>query len=83
MAEDLGVPPSLLNREIKLREVSPGATLLTRTTRSMSVTDAPHEVAEMVLAHVSDSKVDHTYRKTDFLDQRRPLMERWASICTG
>ncbi len=46
-------------------------------------TDAPHEVAEMVLAHASDSKVVRTYRKTDFLDQRRPLMERWAKICTG
>ncbi|MBO6603099.1 MAG: site-specific integrase [Roseicyclus sp.] len=46
-------------------------------------TDAPHEVAEMVLAHVSDSKVVRTYRQTDFLDQRRPLMDRWAKICTG
>lgn len=46
-------------------------------------TDAPHEVAEMVLAHVSDSKVVRTYRKTDFLDQRRPLMERWAQLCMG
>ncbi len=44
-------------------------------------TDAPHEVAEMVLAHVSDNKVVRTYRKTDFLDQRRPLMERWAQLC--
>ncbi|WP_044007386.1 tyrosine-type recombinase/integrase [Jannaschia sp. CCS1] len=46
-------------------------------------TDAPHEVAEMVLAHVSDSKVVRTYRKTDFLDQRRQLMERWAQLCIG
>jgi integrase len=46
-------------------------------------TDAPHEVAEMVLAHVADSKVVRTYRKTDFLDQRRLLMERWAEFCTS
>ncbi len=46
-------------------------------------TEATHEVAEMVLAPASDSKVVRTYRKTDFLNQRRPLMERWARFCTG
>lgn len=46
-------------------------------------TNAPHEVAEAVLAHVSDSKVVRTYRQTDFLDQRRPLMEKWSKHCTG
>ncbi|WP_417478705.1 LysR substrate-binding domain-containing protein [Maricaulis sp.] len=39
-AEDLGVSPALLSREIKLLEESLGSVLLTRTTRSMSVTDA-------------------------------------------
>ena len=38
-AEDLGVSPALLSREVKLLEESLGATLLTRTTRSMSLTD--------------------------------------------
>lgn len=39
-AEDLGVSSALLSREIKLLEQSLGTTLLTRTTRSMSLTDA-------------------------------------------
>ncbi|CUH66243.1 D-malate degradation protein R [Thalassovita gelatinovora] len=39
-AEDLSVSPALLSREIKLLEESLGCTLLTRTTRSMSLTDA-------------------------------------------
>lgn len=39
-AEDLGVSPALLSREIKLLEESLGTTLLTRTTRSMSLSDA-------------------------------------------
>ena len=39
-ADDLGVSPALLSREIKLLEASLGSTLLTRTTRSMSLTDA-------------------------------------------
>jgi DNA-binding transcriptional LysR family regulator len=38
-AQDLGVSPALLSREVKLLEESLGATLLTRTTRSMSLTD--------------------------------------------
>jgi DNA-binding transcriptional LysR family regulator len=39
-AEDLGVSPALLSREVRLLEESLGCTLLTRTTRSMSLTDA-------------------------------------------
>lgn len=46
-------------------------------------TDAPHEVAETVLGHVTDSAVVRTYRQTDFLEQRRILMERWAEHVTG
>ena len=46
-------------------------------------TDAPHEVAETVLAHQTGSSVVRSYRRTDFLEQRRALMERWATHCTG
>ncbi|MCV2893851.1 LysR family transcriptional regulator [Lentibacter sp. XHP0401] len=38
-AEDLGVSSGLLSREVKLLEESLGCSLLTRTTRSMSLTD--------------------------------------------
>jgi integrase len=46
-------------------------------------TDAPHEVAEAMLAHVTDSSVVRAYRRTDFLEQRRVLGERWAAHVTG
>jgi len=46
-------------------------------------TDAPHEVAETVLQHVAGSKVTRAYRRTDFIEQRRALMERWADHVTG
>lgn len=46
-------------------------------------TSAPHEVAESMLAHVTDSKVVRTYRQTDYLDQRRVLLERWSDHVTG
>lgn len=46
-------------------------------------TDAPHEVAETMLGHMPDSKVVRAYRRTDYLDQRRALAERWADHVTG
>lgn len=46
-------------------------------------TDAPHEVAEAMLAHVTDSGVVRAYRRTDFLEQRRVLAERWADHVNG
>ncbi|WP_171212000.1 site-specific integrase [Ruegeria sp. HKCCA5426] len=45
-------------------------------------TDARHEVAETMLGHVVGSSVERAYRRTDFLDQRRVLLERWASHLT-
>jgi integrase len=46
-------------------------------------TEAPHEVAEAMLAHVVDGGVVRAYRRTDFLEQRRILVERWADLVTG
>lgn len=46
-------------------------------------TDAPHEVAETMLAHVTDGAVVRAYRRTDFLEQRCMLAERWADYVTG
>jgi integrase len=47
------------------------------------VTDAPHEVAETMLGHVAGTSVQRAYRRTDYLEQRRLLLERWAKHCTG
>ena len=41
-------------------------------------TDTPREVAETALAHVVGGSVERAYRRTDYLDQRRELMEKWA-----
>jgi integrase len=46
-------------------------------------TDAPHEVAETMLGHVAGSAVVRAYRRTDFVEQRRALAERWADFVTG
>ncbi|WP_437352709.1 tyrosine-type recombinase/integrase [Neorhizobium petrolearium] len=45
-------------------------------------TDAPHEVAETMLGHIVGGAVERAYRRTDFLEQRRILMTRWAQHVT-
>jgi len=46
-------------------------------------TDTPHDIAETVLGHIVGGRVERAYRRTDFLEQRRVLMERWAQHVTG
>ncbi|WP_050930100.1 tyrosine-type recombinase/integrase [Aestuariivita boseongensis] len=40
--------------------------------------NVPFEVAETALGHVTGGTVERAYRRTDYLEQRRALMERWA-----
>jgi len=42
-------------------------------------TNTPFDVSETCLSHTVGGKVERAYRRTDFLEQRRTLMERWAS----
>ena len=46
-------------------------------------TDYPGEVAEAALAHANSNKVEAAYRRTDFLEKRKPLMADWAAFCNG
>lgn len=46
-------------------------------------TDTPREIAETALAHTVGGSVERSYNRTDFLEQRRVLMERWADHVTG
>lgn len=43
-------------------------------------TDTRYEVAEMVLAHVVGGAVERAYRRTDYLEQRREVMEAWSKF---
>lgn len=45
-------------------------------------TATPHEVAETILGHVVGGSVERAYRRTDYLEQRRPVMEAWAKWTT-
>jgi integrase len=46
-------------------------------------TSFPGEVAEAALAHAISNKVEAAYRRTDFLEKRRKLMEAWEAYCVG
>ena len=46
-------------------------------------TETPHEIAETMLGHTVGGSVERAYRRTDFLEQRRVLLERWAGHVTG
>ena len=46
-------------------------------------TDAPYEVAEEVLAHSIDNKVARAYKRTDYIEMRRTIMDYWAEFVTG
>jgi integrase len=46
-------------------------------------TNFPGEVAEAALAHAIPNKVEAAYKRTDFLEKRRKLMEAWGAYCTG
>lgn len=44
---------------------------------------ADWDVAETALAHIIGGKVERTYARSDLLDLRRILMNKWADFVTG
>ena len=40
--------------------------------------DVPREIAEFALAHVEGSAAELAYRRTDYFERRRLLMQQWA-----
>lgn len=46
-------------------------------------TNTPFEVAETALGHSVGNSVERAYRRTDHLEQRATLMQRWADFVSG
>ncbi|NVK48038.1 MAG: integrase arm-type DNA-binding domain-containing protein [Rhodobacteraceae bacterium] len=46
-------------------------------------TNTPHDVAETAIGHTVGGAVERAYKRTDFLEQRRALHERWAGYLTA
>ncbi|MEX3015978.1 tyrosine-type recombinase/integrase [Gymnodinialimonas hymeniacidonis] len=47
------------------------------------VGDVTWEVAETCIAHSTGNKVERSYKRTDLLEQRREVMQRWADFVDG
>lgn len=46
-------------------------------------TNQPPEIAEAALAHAVPNVVEAAYRRTDFFDKRRDLMDAWCNFASG
>jgi integrase len=43
----------------------------------------PSELRELALAHATGDQVERAYRRTNMIDQRRPMMEAWTAFATS
>lgn len=46
-------------------------------------TNAPREVCELALAHVTGDQVERAYQRSDLFEARRRLMDQWASYLSS
>ena len=46
-------------------------------------TGFPGEIAEAALAHTVPNAVEAAYRRTDFFDKRREMMDAWGTFAAG
>lgn len=46
-------------------------------------TDAPFEISELMIGHIVGSSVTRAYQRSDFLEQRRDLFNRWSAHVTN
>ena len=47
------------------------------------MTDYPREMVEAAIAHLDGSDTERAYRRTDYLERRRELMQEWADYLRG
>jgi integrase len=73
----------MLLRRMKIKDVTVHGFRSTFRDWASEVANAPREVAEMSLAHKVGSDVERAYARSDLLDRRRVLMERWSGYVSG
>lgn len=49
----------------------------------IEATNAPHQVAETMLAHVVDSSTERAYHRAPYIEERRALLMNWADYLNG
>ncbi len=73
----------MLLRRMKIEGITVHGFRSTFRDWASEVANAPREVAEMSLSHKVGSDVERVYARSDLLDRRRVLMERWAQYVDG
>lgn len=73
----------MLLRRMKVEGVTVHGFRSTFRDWAAEVAKVPREVAEMSLAHKVGSDVERAYARSDLLDRRRTLMERWSCHVAG
>lgn len=73
----------MLLRRMKIEGVTVHGFRSTFRDWASEVAKAPREVAESSLAHKLGSEVERAYARSDLLERRRALMERWSRFVTG
>ena len=70
----------MLLRRMEIEDVTVHGMRSTFRDWASEVANAPREVAEMCLSHRVGSVVEQAYARSDLLEKRRALMERWSSF---
>ena len=73
----------MLLRRIGLKDVTVHGFRSSFRTWAAEAANAPRELAEAALAHQIGNEVERAYARSDLLDRRRKLMERWSQFVTG
>ena len=73
----------MLLRRMKVEGVTVHGFRSTFRDWASEVAKAPREVAEMSLAHKVGSDVERAYARSDLLERRRVLIERWSGFVAG
>ena len=73
----------MLLRRMKIEGVTVHGFRSTFRVWASEVANAPREVAEMSLSHRIGSQVEQAYARSDLLEKRRQLMERWSLFVCG
>lgn len=73
----------MLLRRMEIEDVTVHGFRSTFRDWASEVAKAPREVAEMSLAHQIGNDVEVAYARSDLLDRRRALIERWSQHVTG
>ena len=73
----------MLLRRMKVEGVTVHGFRSTFRDWASEVANAPREVAEMSLSHSIGNAVEQAYARSDLLERRRALMERWSQYVAG